>query len=131
MQKEKTSRPRQRPSRAIIQYKNLDMEPVYVEGAMGGLTQRGSLHVSFFADYLKPPEQTEVTTKKGDDEGSFGIPMKDPFGIQTGNPICVVRRIEASIVFTEPMLRTLIPWLQSKLDEIDNERDNKNKTAVH
>ena len=114
--------------RVIFETENEDLRPVYVEGAQGGITPKGSLQVSFYLDFLKPSKQLKARiTKTGQETGqaAFRISPGDPFGLDS-NRLHFVRKIEATLVFTAPTLKSLIPWLQSKLDEMtQNESPNE------
>ena len=107
---------------AVIQYENMEaLAPVYAEGAQGMLTSNGSLHVSFYSEYIKPKSRLEPQSRNAvqQDQNSLTVQFEapDPFGLDQGN-VEIVRRIETSVVITKPFLVRLIPWLQGKLDEI-------------
>ena len=109
------------PTRAVIEYENVDVRPAYVEGAQGMRTPQGALHVSFYSEYVKARDKlnSQVTSnsKPGENSVTIAIASGDPFGIDD-DEIRIVRRIEASLILTVPALQTIVPWLQQKLNEL-------------
>lgn len=112
---------------AVVQYDNADAPPAYVESVQGMLTPQGALHLSFFSEYLK--HRAEIPARvlpRSTDSGEKGVEVSpgDPFGFD-GEEICVVRRVEANLIMTEEAVRRLLPWLQTKLNEMEQFRERK------
>ena len=110
---------------AIVQYDNVDIPPVYVEGAQGLLTPQGALQIAFFSEYIKPLAEvrTSVAAEAVHDGEAVTISFsaQDPFGLD-GKQIHLIRRVEAHLVLTEAGVRQLLPWLHQKLDEMQKHR---------
>ena len=117
----KTTRP---ALRAVIEYENLDVSPAYVEGAQGVKTPQGALHVSFYSEFFKHKNVLKPRiARSGNDGGTTTYTVTDApdaFGLDAGD-ITIVRRIESSMIMTVPTLRAIVPWLQMKLNELENE----------
>jgi len=111
--------PRQQSQTVSIEYENADLTPVYVEAAQGMPTPNGALQVSFYSEYMKPLSEVQLES-----EGKkVRLSQADPFGRDTGK-VTITRRIEASLIFTVPALRSIVPWLQQRLDELDQDNSN-------
>ncbi len=111
--------------RAVIEYENMGFRPAYVEGAQGMRTAQGALHVSFYSEYAKSKEslngviKNPLDSSSGDTQG-VEVSFPDPF-LSSDGEYRIVRRVESTLIFTEPFLRTLIPWLQIKLKELETD----------
>ena len=111
------------PRRIVVQYENLDLSPAYVEGAQGMRTSKGALHVSFYSEYVKSKEEISIdieSSVSSSDAVSTTVSAPDPF-ISDDGEIRLVRRVESNLIFTVPVLQSLIPWLQTKLQELDTD----------
>lgn len=102
----------------IIKYENADLAPAYAEGAQGMLTPKGALHVSFYSEYLKHQPELECNSQPMLD-GTVQAQTPDPYSPRHGK-FHIVRRVESSLILPASFLRDLIPWLQSKLNELDS-----------
>ena len=109
-------------TKIVVKYENLDLPPAYVEGAQGMRTSQGALHVSFYSEYVKSKEEIRTSITLPDpssgDPQTVQVTVPDPFQRDDGE-IRIVRRVESNLVFTTPVLRSLIPWLQQKLLELE------------
>ena len=117
-----TNAPPKGPPNVVIEYENADLTPVYVEEAQGIRTQRGACQISFYSQYLKPLSEVQSKLNVGERAaGSTAVTMElghaDPFGLDTES-ITIVRRVEANLILTAPVLQSIIPWLQKMLDEL-------------
>ena len=113
---------RQAPTKAVIEYEGVDLPPVYVEAAQGMNTPKGSLQMSFFSEYMKPRENLGATIASvGEPAGTaetMRIQTEEPYGLDKGS-IRIVRRIEANLILPLPFLRQLVPWLQERLNDLE------------
>ena len=111
---------------AVVQYENADAPPAYVESVQGMLTPQGALHLSFFSEYLKHRAELPAKVHPRIDSGGKGLEVLpgDPFGFD-GKEICLVRRVEANLIMTDEAVRRLLPWLQTKLNEMERFREGK------
>ena len=104
-----------------IEYENTDIQPQYIEGAQGMLTQKGALHFTLYSEYIKQLEEVnaEATQIQSDSPADVAVNLsrKDPFGLDTSS-ITLIRRLEGSFVVTAPALRSIIDWLEKKHNEM-------------
>ena len=116
-----------RKGKAIVEYENLDLPPAYVEAAQGMPTPQGALHVSFYSERIGGLEKLEGQVEfqdVGPDKGGMSIGVGDPFDIN-GEQVRLIRRVEASLIFTPKALNALIPWLQQQLRNLQDSGDEK------
>lgn len=109
------------PTKAAIEVEGTDLPPVYVEGAHGLHTPKGSLQVSFYSDHIKPRESLGaalVTTEESAGVTNMNIKPDDSYGLDK-RELRIVRRIAANLILPLPFLRELVPWLQLKLNELE------------
>lgn len=82
---------------------------VHVDGAIGGATPNGGLHVAFFSERLPIPQQ-EVRSINPD--GSLG-------GIiQSKVRPAIVREMDFDIIMSLPVAEGLVSWLQERVTEL-------------
>ena len=90
-----------------------DYNPVYVNGAHGGLTPRGELVVNFYLERTGLPDAIvhEITP-----EGTLGVEIaQEPVDGMNS----LVRFIESGIVLNTENARTLHAWLGERIKEMD------------
>ena len=112
---------RQALTKAVIEYEGAEHPPVYVEAAQGMNTPKGSLQLSFFSEYMKPRENLGATIVNVAEIGGaakMNIQTEEPYGLDKGS-IRIVRRIEANLILPLPFLRQLVPWLQDRLNDLE------------
>ena len=113
------------PTKANIEYTGTDIPPVYVEGAQAMKTPQGALQVDFYSEYIKPRDMlkaTMQTIKQSNNLATMRLQADDPYGMGSGTGnITIMRRIEARFILTAPALRSILPWLQSKLADLESE----------
>ena len=79
---------------------------VHVDGAIGGATPNGGLHIAFFSERLPIP-QREVRSVNPD--GSLG-------GIAESKVRpAIVREIDFDIIMSLPVAEGLVSWLQERV----------------
>ncbi len=106
-------------NKATLEYENLDLPPVYVDGAQGTLSpNKDVLHVSFSERIAGLPSlsvNTEIIESQDNKtcQANFG----DCFGLDTGN-IHLIRRVEANLIFSRHSLEGIISWLQQQLNTL-------------
>lgn len=110
------------PTKVVVEYENLDREPVYVEGAQGQMTPQGSLYVSFFTDHIKGKQRLEsISTIQGPTVGTsdrIDAQMEEPFGSGTDD-LHMVRRVGANLIIPLKALKIIIPWLQTQVKQME------------
>ena len=109
-------------TKIVVEYENLELKPVYVEGAQGMGTTQGALHVSFYSEYTKSKAELKGKTRSSElaanNAARVQVSFPDPF--LSGDEIRIVRTVESALILTAPVLRSLIPWLQLKLQELES-----------
>ena len=110
-----------RLKKIAIEYENLDLPPAYVDSAQGVVTGKGILQLALYSESTKPLASLSGGVEAIQDRGSGTVDVRvrnvDPFGLD-GEQVTLVRRVEANLFITERGLADLIPWLQTKLDEL-------------
>lgn len=93
--------------------KGPDFRTIHVDGAIGGLTPSGHLHIAFYAERAAIPKST---TQKVNPDGSLGdeIARESKEG--------VVRQMETDIIVNENTARVIKVWLDQKLEEFEARR---------
>ncbi len=97
-----------------------DYNPVFVNGAWGGVTPSGELAISFYLERLGLPikETHELT-----DEGKLGqIINREP------EDQVAVRYIQNGIILTLDGAMTIYDWLGKKIKEAEKIKEDINKS---
>ena len=82
---------------------------VHADGAYGGVTARGYLHVSFFNERRPIPRVITLIRDEGSDQAREEI---------TDTRSGVVREVEVGVLLDEQAATELIEWLNGKLLEL-------------
>lgn len=91
-----------------------DYNPVYVNGAYGGIGPKGEFVINFFFERTPVP-YTE--TVKLDEEGKFlGLVAVKP----EDHPTNVIRYVSTGVVLNLQAAREIHEWLGKQLDAIEN-----------
>lgn len=94
--------------------KGPDFRSLHIDGAIGGITPRGALHIAFFSERAAIPQKT-VNELIG---GQLGDEVRAKREGKEG----VVRQMEVDIFLTESAALDLRNWLNTKLDEFEARR---------
>ena len=84
---------------------------IKVDGAWGGIVPQGGVQMSVFSE-VKPFPHTE--TYQIEDDGKTAHPIK-----QSSRQNFVAREIEATLIMTPTVARSLADWLMNKVDEYE------------
>lgn len=95
--------------------KGVDFRSVHVDGAIGGLTNKGFLHIALFAERSPIPQKT---SHKILPDGSLGDEILESRESKTG----IVRQMEVDLIMNEETTRDLRIWLDQQLEEFDSRR---------
>lgn len=95
--------------------KGADFRSIHIDGAIGGLTQKGFLHMALFAERAAIPQR--ITYKLLPD-GTLGDEIKEQREGKKG----VVRQMEIDVIVSETTARDLRNWLDDKLSEFEEIR---------
>ena len=93
--------------------KGPEFRTIHVDGAIGGLTPSGHLHIAFYAERLPIPQSV---TNKVNDDGTLGEVLQQT--TRDG----VVRQMETDIIVNENTAKNIKVWLDQKLEEFDSRR---------
>ena len=93
--------------------KGPDFRIIHVDGAIGGLTTSGFLHIAFYCE--RAPIPTKITQKVNPD-GTLGD-VVEKVGKQG-----VVRQMENDIIVNEDTAKRIKVWLDGKLEEFESRR---------
>lgn len=98
------------PSTVDMHYiKGVDYRSVHVDGVFGGITNKGFLHISFFAERMPIPKQV---TYKINSDGSLGDEIFEKRKSKEG----VIRQLEIDLMMNEETAKDLRVWIDEKLD---------------
>ena len=93
--------------------KGPDFRTIHVDGAIGGLTPSGHLHIAFYCERAPIPQ---IVTQKINADGSLGDVLKQT--VKEG----VVRQMETDIIVNEDTAKNIKVWLDQKLEEFETRR---------
>lgn len=98
----------------IFKYKfSDDYNPVYINGAFGGISTKGELVVHFFLERqgLPTSEVHQITP-----EGELSLKMKREPADQ---PFSAIRYIDTGIILSYDSAKNIHKWLGDKINELD------------
>ncbi len=93
--------------------------PVYCNGAYGGVNVQGEIVANFYLERLPVPNHVihEIT-----DEGTLsGVVSSDPEDLNK----CMVRYITNGIILNEDSARAIYEWLGEQIQEIETRKATK------
>jgi hypothetical protein len=96
---------------------------IRVDGAVGGPTAQGNIHMAVYAERQDTPEASEVNLNRESHTARERIVQR---------PLAYTREIEADLIFTMDIARALRDWLDQRLklmaDETTHERFHSTST---
>lgn len=98
--------------------KGPDFRTIHVDGAIGGLTTSGFLHMAVFAERAAIP--THIVQEVRSD-GTLGAEISAERESKPG----VVRQMEVDIFMNESTARNIRNWLDEKLEEFQARRERQ------
>jgi hypothetical protein len=99
------------PDRIRFHYlKSPQFGTVHADGAIGGLTPRGGLHIAFYAERMPIPTMTEQPLKS---DGTLGEENLSARVVRDG----VIRELSVDVMMDLATAATLHRWLGDKLRE--------------
>ena len=90
--------------------------PVYCNGAFGGVSTQGEIIANFFLE--RPPVPNSVTNSINSDGTLGGIVEVDPQNIND----TIIRYISTGIVLNEENARAVYEWLGNQIQELENRK---------
>jgi hypothetical protein len=92
---------------------NYAYNPVYVNGAHGGMTPRGELVMNFYLE--RPPLPQEITHEINPDGTIGDIVSEEPSDLKSS----MVRYIDSGVVLNYETARNIHYWLGERLKEME------------
>lgn len=103
-----------RPEEVTFHYlKGPDFRTIHIDGAIGGITPSGFLHIAFFCERMAIPKTVKQKIK---DDGTLGDEIDRD--VREG----VVRQMEIDVVMGEEAVKNLKVWLDRKLEGFEARR---------
>jgi hypothetical protein len=100
------------PKQITFRYVNSPFfRALHVDGAIGGITPRGYIHVAVFS------ERAEIPYSAVHDISPEGRLSETP--INAEGPQGVVREIDADLIFSKQVATELRDWLTKHIDQLD------------
>lgn len=91
---------------------------IHVDGVFGGTTPRGFINMGLYSERAPFPKQTTHVLAE---DGTVDKEIVD-IRVQRDGP---VREIEVNAVIDLRLAKSLIVWLNSKIDALDNKESSK------
>ena len=87
----------------------------HIDGAIGGLSPKGFLHVALFNERIAIPTKTTHSLLPS---GKLGSEILEDRIVKSG----IVRELEIDLIMNEETVRELRNWLDQKLEEFEAKR---------
>lgn len=97
-----------------------DYNPVYCNGAFGGISTHGEIVANFFLERMPVPNS--VTNEVNPDGSLGGVVAVDPANIDE----TVIRYVSTGIVLSESNAKAIHTWLGYQIQELENRRATEN-----
>jgi hypothetical protein len=97
--------------------KTPDYRQIFVDGAVGGLTPKGLIHMAVYSEHVAVPQKTVQAFEKN---GTLGPELQDQRVSREG----IVRDLAAALIFDEATAHQLIDWLQLRLSDLKAARQS-------
>ena len=115
--KKNTAKKSRKKSTVDFHYiKGPDFRSIHVDGAIGGLTTKGFLHIAMFAERAAIPQHTSFNVLPN---GSLGDEILDKRESLDG----VVRQMEVDLIINEQTALDLRAWLDERIEEFENRKE--------
>ncbi len=92
---------------------------VHADGAIGGVTPEGNLHLAFFSDR---PAIPKMQVFKRNPDGSLGNILNEHTVVRPG----IIREMDVDIVISREAARSLVSWLNQNLEMLDANQKPEN-----
>ena len=97
-----------------------DYNPVYCNGAYGGISTNGEIVANFFLERMPLPNS--MTNSISEDGSLSDVIEIDPSDIEK----TVIRYISTGIVLSEKSARAIYSWLGTQLEELESRKKLQN-----
>lgn len=118
----KSSKAGNRPKKITFHYmKGPDFRTIHCDGAIGGITPRGLIHLAIFSERAAIPKVTVQSVGK---DGKLGEEIRDERQALEG----IVRQMEVDLFFGKETAIRLRDWINGRIAELEKmqsgDRDN-------
>lgn len=93
-----------------------DYNPVYCNGAFGGMSTQGEIIANFYLERMAVPNS--VTNSINPDGTLGGVVKIDPENLDDN----VIRYISTGIVLNEESAKSIYNWLGKQIEELENQK---------
>ena len=93
-----------------------DYNPVYCNGAFGGISPQGEIIANFFLERMPVPNS--VTNTFNPDGSLGGVSAVEPFDLDSS----FVRFVSTGVVFNEATAKSIYAWLGAQIAELENRK---------
>jgi len=93
-----------------------DYNPVYCNGAFGGISTSGEIVANFFLERMPIPNS--MTNSVNEDGSLSGVVTMDPEDLNE----TVIRYISTGIVLSESGAKSIYEWLGKQIQELENRK---------
>jgi len=101
------------PDRVKFDYiKSNFFRVVHADGVFGGLTPRLDIHMDLWSERFAIPKETVHQLKP---DGTLGEELREERVVQDA----IVREVEVGVVIDVGLAKSMIDWLQDKIDQIE------------
>jgi hypothetical protein len=116
----KTSPAEQDSELIVFEYiKSNFFRVIHADGAIGGITPEGNLHLAFFSDR---PAIPKMQVHKRNPDGSLGNMLNEHTIVRPG----IIREMDIDVVISPDAARSLISWINQNLDLLDKMKRPEN-----
>jgi len=98
--------------------------PVYCNGAFGGVSTHGEIVANFFLERMPIPNS--LTNVLHSDGSLGGVVSMDPETLDT----TVIRHVSTGIVLNEESAKSIHAWLGNQIQELENRRIIRNAAEL-
>lgn len=128
--KPKTNGPSPEEQTVVFEYiKSQFFRVVHADGAIGGITPEGNVHIAFFNDRVAIPR---VQVHKKNPDGTLGPLIPERTVVRPG----IIREMDVDVVLSPDAVETIVKWLGDRLvdlkkrEEIIAERKKAQETKA-
>lgn len=98
--------------------------PVYCNGAFGGISTRGEIVANFFLERMPIPNS--MTNSVNPDGSLGGVISVDPESLDE----TVIRHVSTGIVLSEDSAKAIHAWLGNQIQELENRKSIQNAAEI-
>ena len=95
--------------------KSNEFRVIHADGVWGGATPRSYITMSFYSERVPIPQTITHEVKEGILGSEQNRSSKDG----------IIREVEVEVMIDLVMAKSLIPWLQEKIDQLENRNQSE------